>query len=155
MNNGKYKDFAYAYEYQGCASACVIMLFSSLECFINDIIPSNYIYKITDNKRTEIYNKDQIQEFIPFMDKMKKVLPDALGKNFFIKQTSSTSHIDNLRNLRNDIVHTKSDPTGINHSKILKKLLDFKYDETFKSISLFFNFYKINFIEECPCDENW
>lgn len=153
--NGDYKNFAFAYEFQGCASSCVIMLFTSLECFVNDIIPSDFKYIVTENKRTEIYDKVQIQEFIPFMDKLKKVLPQALNKNFFSKQTPITSHIDNLKDLRNAIVHTKSDPTGQNHAEILKKLLNFKYDETFLAIATYFNFYKQGFVEDCSCDENW
>lgn len=131
------------------------MLFTSIECFVNDIIPTDYNYIIRDTKRTEIYNKTQIQEFIPFMEKLKKVLPDALGKDFFVKQTSATSHIDNLKDLRNAIVHMKSDPTGQNHADILRKLLNFKYDETFKAIATYFNFYKGGFVEDCPCDEDW
>ena len=35
----------YAYDYQGCASSCIICLFTAIECFINDIIPENFIYK--------------------------------------------------------------------------------------------------------------
>lgn len=155
LNNEEYKNFAFAYEFQGCASASIIMLFTSLECFVNDIIPDSYTYVVSDTKRTEIYNKTQIQEFIPFMEKLKKVLPDALGKDFFAKQTTATSHIHNLKDLRNAIVHTKSDPTGKNHAEILRKLLNFKYDQTFKAISTYFNFYREGFVEECPCNENW
>ena len=155
LNNEEYKNFAFAYEFQGCASACIIMLFTSLECFVNDIIPTNYKYIISDPKRTEIYDKTQIQEFIPFMDKLKKVLPNALGKDFFLKQTPATSYIHNLKDLRNAIVHTKSDLTGQNHAEILTKLLNFKYDETFKAIATYFNFYKEGFIENCPCDDDW
>lgn len=155
LNNDEYKNFAFAYEFQGCASACIIMLFTSIECFVNDIIPSDFKYIVPDTKRTEIYNKEQIQEFIPFMDKLKKVLPKALGKDFFSKQTPSTIHKYNLKELRNAIVHTKSDLTGQNHADILKKLLNFKYEETFKSITTYFNFYKENFVEDCTCNEDW
>jgi hypothetical protein len=155
LNDQEYKNFAFAYEFQGCASACIIMLFTSLECFVNDIIPTDYKYTIVDNRKTEIYNKTQIQEFLPFMDKLKKVLPDALGKDFFSKQTIAGSHIHNLKDIRNAIVHMKSDPTGQNHADVLRKLLSFKYDDTFKAISTYFNFYKNGFVEDCPCDENW
>lgn len=155
LNSDEYKNVAFAYEFQGCASACIIMLFTSIECFLNDIIPNDYKYVVSETKRTEIYNKARIQEFIPFMDKLKKVLPDALGKDFFAKQTSATSHIDNLKDLRNAIVHIKSDPTGQNHAEILRKLLNFKYDDTFKAIATYFNFYKERFVEDCSCDEDW
>ena len=86
---------------------------------------------------------------------MTKVLPQALGINFFAKPNTTNVHIHNLRNLRNEIIHTKSDKTGRNHVEILKKLLNFKYDETFMATFKLFNFYKEGFIEECPCDDSW
>lgn len=145
----------YAYEYQGCASTCIICLFTAIECFVNDIIPENFKYEITTEKKTEIYNKKQIQISIPLMEKLTKVLPAALDKNFFAKQTPTNAHIYNLKDLRNDIVHTKSDKTGQNHIDILKRLLNFKYEETFAATFKLFNFYKDNFIEECPCNDDW
>lgn len=143
---------SFAYDYHGTASSCIICLFTSIECFINDIIPENFEYRIESEKKTEVYNKSQIQYSISFNDKLTKVLPQALNKNFFLKVTTANAHIHNLRNLRNDIVHTKSDKTGKNHVEILKRLLNFNYDETFKATFKLFNFYKDGFIEECPCE---
>jgi hypothetical protein len=119
------------------------------------MIPENFIYEIKSERKTEIFNKQQIQISISFMDKLTKVLPKALGKNFFTKHTPTNSHIYNLRDLRNEIVHTKSDKTGQNNVEILKRLLSFKYDETFIATFKLFNFYKEGFIEECNCEENW
>jgi hypothetical protein len=146
---------SYAYDYQGTASSCIICLFTAIECFVNDIIPEDFEYKIVNDKKTEIYDKKQIQVSISFMDKLTKVLPIALNKNFFAHQTPTNAHIYNLRNLRNDIVHTKSDKTGENNVSILKRLLNFNYDETLISTFKLFNFYKKGFIEECPCAETW
>ncbi|MFV8374343.1 hypothetical protein [Flavobacterium sp. LB1P71] len=146
---------SYAYDYQGTASSCIICLFTAIECFVNDIIPEDFEYKIVNHRKTEIYDKKQIQVSISFMDKLTKVLPIALNKNFFAHQTPTNAHIYNLRNLRNDIVHTKSDKTGENNVSILKKLLNFNYDETLISTFKLLNFYKKDFIEECPCAETW
>lgn len=144
-----------AYDYQGCASSCIICLFTSIECFINNLIPENFIYEIKSDRKTETYNKSQIQISISFTDKLTKVLPKALGKNFFSKQTLTNAHIYSLRDLRNDIIHTKSDKTGKNNVDILKRLLNFKYDDTLMATFKLFNFYKENFIEECPCENEW
>tara|TARA_R110000850_G_scaffold18580_4_gene57037 strand:+ start:177995 stop:178771 length:777 start_codon:yes stop_codon:yes gene_type:complete len=144
-----------AYDFYGAATTCLICLFTSIECFINDIIPENYEYKIVNDRKTEIYNKSQIQYSISFNDKITKVLPNALNKNFFSKPTPSNIHIHNLRSIRNEIIHTKSDKTGKLQVEILKKLLKFKYEETFKAVFDFFNFYKTLYIEECPCENNW
>lgn len=145
----------YAYDYQGCASACIIGLFTAIECFVNDIIPENFKYEISSDKKTEIYDKRQIQISISLIDKLTKVLPKALGKNFFAHQTPTNAHIYKLKDLRNDIVHTKSDKTGKNNVDILKRLLSFKYDETLVATFKLFNFYNDRFMEECPCDKDW
>jgi len=155
ISNATEINFSFAYDYHGTASSCIISLFTSIECFINDIIPEEFEYKIESDKKTEIYNKSQIQYSISFNDKLTKVLPQALGINFFAKPNTTNVHIHNLRNLRNEIIHTKSDKTGRKHVEILKKLLNFKYDETFMATFKLFNFYKEGFIEECPCDDSW
>ncbi|OXG02826.1 hypothetical protein B0A79_15385, partial [Flavobacterium piscis] len=87
--------FNFAYDYHGTASACIISLFTSIECFINDIIPEEFEYKIDSDKKTEIYNKSQIQYSISFNDKLTKVLPLALGVNFFSKPSPTNAHIHN------------------------------------------------------------
>lgn len=145
----------FAYDFQGCASTCIICLFTAIECFINDIIPENFIYEIKNTRKTETYNKSQIQISISFTDKLTKVLPKALNKNFFLESTPTNFLIYNLRDLRNDIIHIKSDNTGQNNVDILKRLLNFRYDDTLVAVFKFFNFYKKGFIEECPCENNW
>ncbi len=116
-------NLSFAYDYHGTASSCIISLFTFIECFINDIIPEEFLYNIESDKKTEIYNKIQIQQSISFNDKLTKVLPQAIGKNFFSNPNPTNIHIHNLRNLRNEIIHTKSDITGQNHVEILQKLL--------------------------------
>jgi hypothetical protein len=155
ISNATEINFSFAYDYHGTASSCIISLFTSIECFINDIIPEEFEYKIESNKKTEIYTKSQIQYSISFNDKLTKVLPQALGINFFAKPNPTNVHIHNLRDLRNEIIHTKSDKTGRNHVEILKKLLNFNYDETFKATFKLLNFYREGFIEECPCNDSW
>jgi Fe-S cluster assembly scaffold protein SufB len=145
----------FAYDYQGCASSCIICLFTAIECFVNNLIPEDFKYEISSERKTEIYNKQQIQISISLMDKLTKVLPNALGKNFFSNPTPTNSHIYNLKDLRNEIIHTKSDPTGQNNVEILKRLLNFKYDQALTSTFKLFNFYKEGFIEECPCEKDW
>ncbi|HPW98053.1 MAG TPA: hypothetical protein PK218_05790 [Flavobacterium sp.] len=145
----------YAFDFQGCASSCIICLFTAIECFVNDIIPEKFIYQIKTQRKTEVYNKEQIQFSISFMDKLTKVLPEAFNKNFFSKPTPTNAHIINLKDLRNNIVHTKSDRTGKNNVEILKRLLSFKYDETLEATFKLFNFYREGFIEECSCNHDW
>lgn len=144
------------YHYYGNASGCIIFLFTALESFINHILPEDKIYVVPSERSTIHYTKAQIQKSINFDDKIKKVLPNLLeGKSFFKKQTSSTQQITNLKNLRDDLVHTKSDTNFENQKFLMTSLLRFKYDETFKAVREFMNFYKPNYISDCSCENDY
>lgn len=141
------------YRYYGYASSCIISMFTAMECFINFILPENKEYiKVIPNKRTENYTKEQIQKVIPFDEKKNKVLPYFFdGKSFFKNQTKHTQHLNNLKELRNEIVHPKTEDSFRKQEKLIRKLIDFKYDETFEALSVFMNFYKKGFVIECDC----
>lgn len=144
------------YIYYGYASNCVISLFTALESFVNYLIPDDRIFeKEITGKRIELYNKEQIQRWLTTDEKIKNVLFTFTGKNFFQKQSEHTSRIDNLKKLRDELIHVKADENLENQKSIIKKLVDFKYDETLESVSKFINFYKPNFIEECNCGKEF
>lgn len=143
------------YKYYGFASSCIILLFTSLESFINFMIPDNGEYKKETNTKTEIYNKSQIQRFINFNDKMKKVIPYFHKKDFFNKQTPTNQYIDDLKKVRDEIVHSKSESTFLVQETLMKKILEFKYEKTFDSIRKYMNFYKPGYIEDCDCDKEF
>src|SRR5690606_29533275 len=119
------------YMYYGHASSCVINLFTSIECFINHLLPEDKVFTQVLKNRTESYNKKQIQESIAFWDKFRNVLHQFYGINFFSTKSKATQHIENLKELRDEIIHTKSDQTGELQIKMFKKILNFNYDETF------------------------
>ena len=145
------------YNYFGQTSQFVIFLFTSIESFINQMIPVNYTYQIESSRRTEVYNSEQIQRFISFNDKMKKVLPKCTDKNFFSKQTKNTQHIDNLKNFRDEIIHTKKDTkhSTLFYDSLVSKSLSFKYEETIRAVQMFMNFYKPDYVVECGCGEDF
>jgi len=144
------------YHYYGNASGTIIFLFTSLESFINHILPDDKSFEQKLDKHTLIFNKSQIQKNISFDKKLKEVLPQLLeGKNFFKNQTPTNQHIINLKQLRDELIHTKSDITFSNHENLIKRLLKFNYEDTFKAVSTFMNFYKSNYIEECNCGRDF
>lgn len=143
------------YEFFGISTSCIINLFTSIESFINHLIPKKQNYKLTKNSRTEIYNCEQIQENIPFMDKIKYVLPQFFEKNFYDENLKAKNHIQNLKELRDSLIHTKSNSTYKTHIETFEKLLNFKYTETFDSVQLLFNYYKPNYIEPCSCNNDF
>lgn len=154
INSGRIDEIAIneIYHFYGSASGCVIMLHTALESFINFILPDDKEYKKVLSNKTECYSKEQIQKSINFDEKLKTVLPYFHhNKNYFLKETPNTQHIRNLKELRDDIVHTKSEREFKTQEKLIKKLLDFKYEETFNAVKSFMNFYKKDYVEECQC----
>ena len=140
------------YRYYGYASSCLISLFTALESFVNHILPNDKLYHLDTNKNTEYYSKEQIQKYIQFDNKVKKVLPHFFeDKNFFKHPTTHTQHIENLKNLRNEIVHPKSERNSTNQEELIKKLLNFNFDKTFEAVAHFMNFYVPDYIVECNC----
>jgi len=143
------------FNFYGLASSYVVNLFTSIESFINSMLPDGENYTVEGPKKTEVYNKAQIQEFVCFYDKLKKVLPQFHKKNFFKDVTINNQHIINLKELRDEIVHTKSDSKLEISIKLFKRLLNFKYDETLDAVAALMNFYKPDYIEACSCGKDF
>lgn len=143
------------YNYIGLATSSIIQMFTSIESFVNHLIPDDKPYINDRRDKTEHYNKEQIQFSIKFYDKIKLVLPYFYSKDFFKNRTLTNSHIDNLKSLRDEIVHTKSNFLYDNQSQLIKKLLNFKYEETLKAIRKFMNFYIENYIVDCDCEKEF
>jgi hypothetical protein len=132
------------YAFFGVSSGYIIFLFASIESFINSIIPANYIFTKESKSKTEAFNQSQIQEFLDFNTKIRKVLTDITKKDFFKHQTRSTQMIWNLKDFRDSIIQKS-------YFNLLKNALDFKYDDTLESVATFMNFYKKDYIVECDC----
>lgn len=143
------------FNFYGLASSYIVNLFTSIESFINSMLPDGENYIVETNKKTEVYNKIQIQEFVSFMDKLKKVLPSFHKKNFFSVRTPTNQHIINLKELRDEIVHTKSDSKLETSIELFRRLLNFRYDETLDAVAALMNFYKPNYIEACNCGKDF
>lgn len=139
------------YAYYGYASSCIISLFTSIESFVNHLIPDNEPFIRELNNKTELYSKIQIQESLSFYDKLKIVLPYYFGKNFFSNSTPANQTITNLKNLRDEIIHTKAELDYSKQQALLKSVLSFKYDNAFDAVAKFMNFYKADYIKECDC----
>ncbi|MBD3724160.1 MAG: hypothetical protein IE891_05105 [Flavobacteriaceae bacterium] len=159
LNN--YDDFSEVngdliYNFYGYSSSCIINLFTSMESFINSMLPHDKKFIKKLNNKTEIYDREQIQFNIPFFDKLKKVLPQFYeNKNFFNNPTPANNQISKLKELRDKIIYTKSDSTGEVQIELFKELLKFDYDKTFVSVKKLINFYKPDYIIDCPCEKNF
>jgi len=139
------------FKFYGYSSSCLISLFTALESFINHILPDNEVYVYKKKK----YNKGEIQRWIPFNDKVKYVLPFYFGKTFFTNATPLYEHIDNLKSIRDELIHTKSDQNLKLQEKLMSKIIDFDYEKAFEASTDFMNFYKKEFIVECHCGRDF
>lgn len=143
------------YNFYGTTSGFVIFLFTSMESFINQLIPDDFIFSKSSTRKTEIYNKAQIQEYLDFKTKITEVLKKASGKDFFNKQTSANQLIWNLKKFRDDIIHTKQESSILKYDTLIKTSLTFDYDKTLSAVATFMNFYKPNYIVECDCGKDF
>lgn len=135
------------YHYFGFSSSCIIGMFTCIESFMNQVLPTNFVYVKKSDKKTELFDKEQIQKSMSFDEKIKNILPELFNKKYDL----SKSKIPILKKLRDDIVHTKSKNDFTLQEALIKRVLNFKYEECLDEIRTFINFYQNNYIEECEC----
>lgn len=141
------------YGFYSVASISGIFLFNSIEAFINKIIPNNYTYQKNSPKKTELFNKDQIQRGLSFDEKIKIVVPDFTNKYFHQEYAHKYETLKQLKIFRDEIMHTKSfEASDKNFYKALfTTSLDFDYEKALYAVRDFINYYEPNLIEECNC----
>lgn len=139
------------YAYYSVTSGFVIFLFTSIESFINSLVPKDYKFIRKLNSKTEVFDQTQIQEYLDFKTKITELLTDITKKNFFKNQTTSNQMIWSLKEYRDNIIHTKQNPDQSTYFKLMRKSLDFKYTSALESVGDFMNFYKPGYIVECDC----
>jgi len=140
------------YRYINYATTSLIMMFTSIESFLNSLIPENESYK---NKKG-VHNKEKIERYIGFEEKILQVIPSFEKKSFYNNKSDFLkSPIGKLKKIRDEIIHTKSSFMYQKQSKLIKQLLDFEFDKTLLEIKKLMNFYKLNYIENCPCNQNF
>lgn len=94
----------------------IIFLHSTIEAFINYLMPDDFIYKQeyigekSDKfvKQTKEFSKEQTERYILFKEKLNKVIPQLTGIDFQRSYQSVYDKLLNLNRLRNDIIHLRS-----------------------------------------------
>lgn len=143
------------YNYFGMTCGFVTFLFTALEAFMNQFIPDDYQHSKKGNKCIETYNKEEIQRHFTFKEKLL-VMAKISGKDFSETNEPTFQVISNLKDYRDSIVHLKQVKEGSSaYNYIYKKALDYKYSDALNSVAKFLNYYKPDYIEECPCKHNW
>ena len=143
------------YNYYGYTTAVIVNLFTALEAFLNQQIPSEYKYIVNTPKKTEIFNHQQIFETIDFKTKLTKIIPEVAGKNFMHNDTPTNGYIWSLKEFRDSVIHTKPKNESPLYQDLMKKSLDYKYDKAIEAVAKLMNFYQPGYIVECDCGNDY
>jgi len=141
------------YDFFGLTSSFITMLMTSIEAFVNQQIDKDFKYEKSEQKKyLKLYDYDQILHWVSLEDKINDILNKKHSKDFSKKYPNKNIFIVNLKQLRDQIVHTKE---GINHTgyiEIYRQSLNFKFSECIEAVRDFINFYEPDLIEPCPCE---
>lgn len=133
------------------SSDYIINLFTSIEAFNNSLIPDDF--EIRQNRKT--FNKERTQRSMDFLSKLKKAIPKIMSKSFVNDFPEKYQFILELKNLRDNVVHTKNMQDGFpaSYRNLYKSYLDFDFVKSYQIIKEYFNYYQTDWIEECNCDK--
>jgi len=140
------------YGYFGQVSSFVMMLMTSMESFVNQKLDPTQTYsKPEGSKFIRIYDYNQIQRWIPFSEKVTEILDIQQAKSFKRNYPLKQQHLENLKSLRDLIVHTKAGDKPDAYDELYRKALGFNFLDTIHSVKDFINLYEENLVEPCPC----
>ncbi len=155
-NNIIYSQINVLYSYFGICNGFIINLFASLEAFINHTIPEYYVYHDVKKDKTSVYNKEQIERHLSFDTKYSAIIKQIKNIDYKNKYPLKHQHIMNLKEMRDNIIHLKAKKGGdTKYDYIFKKVINFNYKEALLAIKHYFNTLRDNYIEDCPCNENY
>jgi hypothetical protein len=115
--------------------AAVVFAYTSLEAFVNEEVPDDYIYEAVEKNCTRSFVKEQIERSLNLNTKLGDVLPQVL-KVTTPKGGTLWNDYDKLQNLRDRIIHMKTkdrDSRGEDTSSIWNALLCDPLPETYKT----------------------
>ncbi|WP_142683853.1 hypothetical protein [Chitinophaga polysaccharea] len=140
------------YQYFGYASSLIIMAMTSIEAFVNRILPSEDI-SLPKTKFIEVYTKEQAQRWLRFDEKLN-IIKKMYNKDY--AKSPRYAHFNNVKEFRDEIVHTKIDIQGYKqYSDLYKKALNFKYNEGLYAVREFINLFEPGLVEDCPCGKDF
>lgn len=132
-HNYHYENFI---EYFQETSEGVILLSTTIEGFINQLLPENLELEINNEKRT----KDVI-EWLDIKTKLRDVVEKLTGIDFQKSNPKDYANISLLIDLRNDLIHLKktSKANITNYQQLFKRLVELDHVAVSDSIFTFIN----------------
>lgn len=122
----------------------IVNLFASIEAFNNSVIPEEYTFR---HKR-KLFNREKIQRYIGFEQKIEVIIPEIFEKSF-LNHAEKYDLIKKMRLVRNNMVHTKNQSKNwqASYRSIYRNTLDFDYIGTLKAVKEYMNFYEEDWIQ--------
>lgn len=87
--------------------ASIVFAYTSLESFVNEELPDNYIHTVVEKRSTQQYNKEQIERHLKLDIKLGDVLPAVLRIES-PKGKSLWNNFNKLKDIRDRIIHMKT-----------------------------------------------
>jgi hypothetical protein len=133
------------YNHTSLISTFVIMLFATIESFVNSKISKDATF---ETKKNKIKDYDWILNNLPTFDKIEKYL--KIG--FLEEYKEEWGLIEKLKEIRNSLIHLKvNTKENGDYRKEYNFMLNMKYRETLEAVRDFVNYHEPNLIEECGC----
>lgn len=135
----------------------IIMLHSSIEAFVNFVIPENVQYPWVTKNGTRILNKQEIDKKIIFREKLINVLKFVTGIDLENNHKDLTDDILDFYQIRNDFVHLKSymeNTFKASHTKVFNNMLNMDIKKYQAVAHEFMNLLKPNYIMKKPSKSN-
>lgn len=129
----------------------IIMLVSSIEAFLNHVIPNDFVYNAKRGDKIKQYNKTEIESNkVWFEDKLLEVIPQYLKNgSFWDGLTNEKNSILELYENRKNIIHLKTNAEDdlTRYFNAIDKMLDFDILTSINSTITFMNTVSDKFVE--------
>jgi hypothetical protein len=121
------------------SSVGIIFSFFALEAFMNQMLPDYALI----NYNGKLVEKDHIQRWASFEDKIKNIIPKLCDKDFAQKYPQKMDRILKLKRLRDELTHLKERRKNgfTSYDNIYQDILDLNLKSIVISVKSFINFY--------------
>ncbi len=134
-------------QYRICS---IIMLHAAVEAFINELIPDDISYPTIDKGGNPVYLGKEKVFWLPFAEKLKKVIPFVKNVDLVRLHSDTVDKIDFISQIRNGFVHLKSESSEVltkSYSTTFYEMLRLNLEMYFESVHEFINLLKPGYLK--------
>lgn len=136
-------------EFLSSKISTIIFLHSTLESFINNYIPDDYIFTIEKKGVYKDLNKEQILREVSIKDKFQKILPDISGLDLKQDHKKIYDDILSLISIRNELIHLKIKKleNNLHYHGEVENIINLKLGGYLNSVQNLLSLIKPNFLK--------